>query len=182
MLKAEGWKRIVAYLIDSFIINVMLRIIFIIIGTKYKYPFTITYPLSFDYFSHLILLFVFSSLFIIIIYYCLIPIIWDSQTIGRALFRIKVVKKDNQEMKFSDFLLRDLLGLNIIVYILTLFCFLGPIINAVMLFGDNQTTIQDEIANSKMVDLSINVTVDRPKELFNQENNSEYSDFYDDDF
>lgn len=123
-----------------------------------------------------------NTLAIWIIYYCIIPVFWGGQTIGRVIFRIKVVNKNDTKMKFSDFLLRDILGFFFIVSILTSLCFLGPIINAVMLFGDKKTTIQDEIANSKMVDLSITATVDRPKELLNQENNSDYTNFYDDDF
>lgn len=153
MRKASGGKRIVAYIIDLIIISLVslaiTKIISGIFGDGIIDNSTIHIG-EFYSFSYITLI---LNLIIFIIYYCVIPLFWEKQTVGRFLLNIKVVKDSTNKMKFTDFLLRDFLGFYIIVSVLISLCFLGLIINAVLLFGKEQTTIQDKIAQTIMIDM-----------------------------
>lgn len=88
---------------------------------------------------------------IFLLYFVGLPLIWSKQTAGRAIFKIKVVTQENQKIGFGTLIVRELIGSYLIGYVLLVCCCIPGIINLVMMFGKNQTTIHDNIAGTMMV-------------------------------
>lgn len=81
------------------------------------------------------------------VYLVVLPFFWSKQTIGRAITRIKVVKKDDSKIKFTNLFLREIVG-GFIVYNL-LFYILALIINLILLTNNNRS-IADYIGSTKL--------------------------------
>lgn len=129
----------------------------------------------------------FSNFFIVfvlgIIYFTVIPYYWSKQTIGRAIFKCKVVKKNNEELDFKDHALRFIVG-DILFNFLNSVLILGIIIQIVLISKEPVTTLHDKIADTKMVDLmkSENNSDDPFKDYsddFFDDNDQNNKDFYD---
>lgn len=89
---------------------------------------------------------------LIIIYYCIIPLFYKAQTLVRRAMKIKVVHNDGAEMTFGNFFVRDIIGFFIIVRILIGVCFIGLIVNIILLCKDDSSTIHDNIADTRMIE------------------------------
>lgn len=59
-------------------------------------------------------------LIIIVLYFGLFNLITNGQTIGKKIFRLKVVKKDGTEAQLINYLIRSILPYNIIYYIIAI--------------------------------------------------------------
>lgn len=159
MRKASGGKRIGAYIIDLIVIDLIslgiTGIISVIFGDGVIHNTTVHIGelYSFSYITLIV------NIVIFIVYYCVIPLYWEKQTVGRFLLNIKVEKESGDKMHFADFILRDFFGFYVIVSVLTSVCLIGLIINAVLVFGKEQTTIQDKLAQTVMIDASESVEV-----------------------
>lgn len=159
MKKASGGKRLVAYIIDVIIISLISLAFTRIASNIFPDSILIRGKINIGIFYSVSYITLIVNIIVFIIYYCVIPLFWEKQTFGRYLLNIKVIKESSDKMEFGDFLLRDFLGFHIIVGFLTGLCFLGIIINAVLVLGKDQTTIQDKLAKTVMIDASESVEV-----------------------
>lgn len=86
---------------------------------------------------------------IYILYFCIIPLFWSKQTIGRLIAKVRIVKLNGTKMTFGTLLFRDFVG-KFFLGIMTLG--IGWIISVLMmLFARVNRTIHDRMANTLMV-------------------------------
>lgn len=89
---------------------------------------------------------------IYILYFCIIPLFWSKQTIGRLVAKVRIVKLNGTKMTFGTLLFRDYVG-KFFLGIMTL----GVIwiISVLMMsFARVHRTIHDRMANTLMVPTS----------------------------
>ena len=84
------------------------------------------------------------------IYFTVIGYLWDKQTIGRSVFKIKVLTAEGKKPSFWVLLFRDFVGFA--VFNLFNICMFVPIIiNAISITGKEQSSIGDIISKTMMV-------------------------------
>lgn len=125
---------------------------------------------DFSGFIAVIFLSIFAIFFAGIVYFAIIPSLWSKQTLGRAIFKCKVVKENDDEANFGSHFLRFFIG-GIAYNVLNNFFFLGFILQIVFICKDPVTTLHDKIATTKMIDL--NEKLNNNRDPFNS-----YSDPY----
>lgn len=165
-MKVANWKkRTIVFLIDYTIIFLLLLLLgsffkdeqfnlaFIEIWGKIK-SFTLNgedivlffYRLS----TFTAMIFTICALAIYCIYFILIPIVWEKQTLGRFIAKVKVIKLNGSKLSFGTLLIREFLGklfLGLMTFGITW------IISVVMMeIATVNRTIHDRMANTLMVD------------------------------
>lgn len=108
-------RRLVAYIIDWYLITFLMNSLLVIIDV-YKKGSLISnvVPISvFDKNEQLVIL---GILFIVeIVYFCVIPrYVFKGQTIGKKILKIKIINDNGSEATFMNLLRRDLLGVVIV--------------------------------------------------------------------
>lgn len=93
-----------------------------------------------------------ASFIIVILYFIVIPSIWEKQTVGRAIFKTKLLLENNKKVTLGTYIVRELIG-NLVFYGLNIICIFGFIIQIVFLSKSPATTLQDKISGTKMVDI-----------------------------
>lgn len=119
-----------------------------------------------------------------ILYFVVLPLFWDKQTIGRMVMHINVVNMAEEKPSVGSLLLREIVGGFIILRLLS-----GSIIILVLYWYFSSTrgrTISDMIAKTRLVDTRfINPDADKEKSDFidaeyqeaNDNNDTEYKVF-----
>ncbi len=74
----------------------------------------------------------------------------SSQTIGKKLFKIQIVKDDGSRIEFTELVLKRLLPVWVISMIPYLGGFLG-LVNVLAIFRENRKCVHDEIAGTKVI-------------------------------
>ena len=87
----------------------------------------------------------------IILYYVAIPYYFNGQTIGKKMFKLQIVKENDQKVDIKDLFIREIIGkifIDIISLGVTIFSsFL------VMVIRDDKKSLSDIIAKTKVIDL-----------------------------
>jgi uncharacterized RDD family membrane protein YckC len=86
----------------------------------------------------------------IIVYFMVLPVNWNGQTIGRRFFKIHVVRRDGKPIDFQTIFVREVFG-RLLVGIISL----GASIVAeffVLLASDRHQTFHDTLASTQVVD------------------------------
>ena len=153
MLKpAKMRHRIAAHIVDFTIITVVVAIIFslsaINIITLVQNPFgsvrvNIVLLIQFFMLSLVVALVLFS-------YYTLVPLRLNGQTIGKRMFRIRVVNLDGTSMTFMTIFVREVVGRMFINY--ATFGFGAIISFIVSLYRKDRRSIHDVISNTIVID------------------------------
>lgn len=130
-------------------------------------------------FASVVNLFILGFIVVLLLYFVLLPKFWDKQTVGRAALNIKLVSKFDEEVTYSNLLMRQIVGRFIFVFA-SMCCFIGLIIEFVLMLRKNPITIEDLVGGTKMVDLSLIKkevnTINNP----NSSSNETVSEFDDD--
>lgn len=145
-MSASLGKRFLAFLIDGIIVSLIFILIVIMF---YKQLPKINFSLKTRFVSPIYYV---ISWGLVIIYYCVVPLFYKSQTLGRAAMKIKVVRNNGSEMTFGNYFVRDIIGYDIIVGFLTSLCLIGLIVNIVLLCKEDSSTIHDKIADTRMIE------------------------------
>lgn len=88
---------------------------------------------------------------IFIVYFLVLPVNWNGQTIGKKFFKIHVVRRDGKPVDFQTLFVREVFG-RLLVGILSL----GASMIAesfVMLVSDRHQTFHDTLASTQVVDV-----------------------------
>lgn len=151
---SSGKHRIAAYSIDAFL-NLIVILFFLIIFSSAEIITLLTtkdLQISINAYS-LFEFFKISALLgmYLVGYYCVIPLFWNGQTIGKKLFRIKTVCVDNKEVTFEKLFVREAIGRFLINYMTF---GLGIIVSTlIMLYRSDRQSLHDVIAGTKVVDV-----------------------------
>lgn len=107
-------RRIIAYMIDWYIISFLMNVLMVtVVYLKQHEIITNLVPIGyFDGNTQVVLLLL--LLVIQIIYFCCLPILFNGQTLGKKITKLKIVNKDGTNVSFLNLLKRDLLGMVII--------------------------------------------------------------------
>lgn len=88
-----------------------------------------------------------------IVYFVVLPLVWEKQTVGRAALKLRLVDKLDEKPDLSALFMRQLLG-RLVAVVLQLMCCIGFIVEIVLVLREQPTTIEDLIGGTKMVDLN----------------------------
>ncbi len=108
------------------------------------------------------LFFTIGALIIFFLYFILLPIIWEKQTIGRWVAKVKVVKLNGSHLSFGTLLIREFLGKIFLGFMTFGITWLVSII--MMELATVKRTIHDRMANTLMVNIDSVVEVEEEKE------------------
>lgn len=108
------------------------------------------------------LFFTIGALIIFFLYFILLPIIWEKQTIGRWVAKVKVIKLNGSHLSFGTLLIREFLGKMFLGFMTFGITWLVSII--MMELATVKRTIHDRMANTLMVNVDSVVEVEEEKE------------------
>lgn len=183
MKKSSPGKRIGAYILDGIvmgIISMILETIFVdqeyVLATQSLLEQLMNGLIELqDYINSLSLLVDKMAptrniimLVIAVLYFVILPVIWEKQTVGRMLTKIKVVKETTEPATIKDLLVREMFGQELLPALIGLLAGLGSIgiiLNTVCSFvvgiilfigfftmlGEKKTTLYDRISKTRVV-------------------------------
>lgn len=89
------------------------------------------------------------QLLFIVVYWIVLPIVWPRQTMGRAIFFVKVVKLNGQKLTFGTLVIRELMA-KVLLFLFTLGII--AIVNIFFIARSNgHRAIHDRMANTLVV-------------------------------
>ena len=166
-MKVANWKqRTLVFIIDfgllflallllgSFFKDEQFHIAFVDIWNKIK-SFSLTgedVVLFFERLSTLTaMIYTICSLAIYFLYFIILPIVWEKQTLGRWIAKVKVVKLNGSHLSFGTLLIREFLG-KLFLGIMS-FGIVWIISVVMMELATVKRTIHDRMANTLMVNV-----------------------------
>ena len=166
-MKVANWKqRTLVFIIDfgllflallllgSFFKDEQFHIAFVDIWNKIK-SFSLTgedVVLFFERLSTLTaMIYTICSLVIYFLYFIILPIVWEKQTLGRWIAKVKVVKLNGSHLSFGTLLIREFLG-KLFLGIMS-FGIVWVISIVMMELATVKRTIHDRMANTLMVNV-----------------------------
>lgn len=90
------------------------------------------------------------SVIIVLLYFVVLPLFWKKQTIGRFIFKAKVVKKDGTAAGIKELLLREVIG-TAVLYIL--FGGVSIFVATLVLVAGSSRSLADYIGRTRLVSL-----------------------------
>ena len=166
-MKVANWKqRTLVFIIDfgllflallllgSFFKDEQFHIAFVDIWNKIK-SFSLTgedVVLFFERLSTLTaMIYTICSLAIYFLYFIILPIVWEKQTLGRWIAKVKVIKLNGSRLSFGTLLIREFLG-KLFLGIMS-FGIVWIISVVMMELATVKRTIHDRMANTLMVNV-----------------------------
>lgn len=166
-MKVANWKqRTLVFIIDfgllflallllgSFFKDEQFHIAFVDIWNKIK-SFSLTgedVVLFFERLSTLTaMIYTICSLVIYFLYFIILPIVWEKQTLGRWIAKVKVIKLNGSRLSFGTLLIREFLG-KLFLGIMS-FGIVWIISVVMMELATVKRTIHDRMANTLMVNV-----------------------------
>lgn len=129
-------------------VNLDIKILFEKIKTM-DAPFAYFVSMLYDISTSAGLIVGILQLAFVIIYWIVLPIVWPRQTIGRAIFYVKLVRLNGEPLSFGTLIIRELLA-KIILFIFTFG--LIAFVNLYMVLRSNgRRAIHDRMANTLVV-------------------------------
>ena len=146
MRPAKPLNRLAAYLIDFVITGLTMLIIDIIFFLK-KEILNMDLNTAIHFYRV-----TFINVLLICSYFTLVPYLLDGQTLGKKIFRIKVVMVDGSEITFASLFVREILGKLLLNFINIFLANLASY--ALMLYREDKRAIGDIFAKTMVVDIT----------------------------
>ncbi len=168
-MKVASWKqRVIAFLIDySIIFLVWFGVGQLFVDDTFQSAFLyawnhlITFTLGMEelvYFaselsSMTTLIYFIVIMAIYCLYFCVLPIIYEKQTLGRLVAKVRIVKLNGEKMSFGTLFFREFMG-KIFLGIMT-FGIIWIVSFLMTVFATVKRTIHDRMANTLMVPINL---------------------------
>ncbi|WP_028042453.1 RDD family protein [Candidatus Stoquefichus massiliensis] len=171
------FRRLIAYIIDWYLGSIVSMLPFLIISLAKHIDYNNIMNLEL-YSNQDLCIGMFFSLLFSLIYFLVIPFkLYDGQTIGKKIMKLKIIMNSNQEMKILNLFLRQilfiwfvemslhsiggifnqgifiLLKFNIILFFKEMNFYVIAISVFMLLVSNNHITLHDLISNTKVIDL-----------------------------
>ncbi|MDY4788292.1 MAG: RDD family protein [Bacilli bacterium] len=165
MIIAKKYKRILAYVVDLFLLSLFLILVYFLLlhdsnitdiikqafndfkngDMNFQDMISIIYSVSN---KHTFLLFLIYLMYCFL-YFVFMPMVFEFQTFGRFLFKVRVRKLNETKLSFGTLFLREIVGKGLF----TIFTLgITNIVSFVMIFTSRSgRTIHDRIANTVVV-------------------------------
>ena len=152
MIPARPINRLAAYIVDFLITGILMLVIYFIFSFDLIYLFGKgILNMDFNTAIHFYRV-TFINVLLICSYFTLIPYLLDGQTIGKKLFRIKVVMVDGSKITFASLFIREILGKLLLNFINI---FLANLTSYVlMVYREDKRAIGDIFAKTMVVDIT----------------------------
>ena len=152
MIPARPINRLAAYIVDFLITGILMLVIYFIFSFDLIFLFG-KGILNMDFNSGIHFYRVtFINVLLICSYFTLIPYLLDGQTIGKKLFRIKVVMVDGSKITFASLFIREILGKLLLNFINIFLANLASYV--LMVYREDKRAIGDIFAKTMVVDIT----------------------------
>lgn len=88
---------------------------------------------------------------IILIYYAIFPIFFNGQTIGKKIFKLKLIKENDEELDYSTMFYRECIGRIFITFVSLGFTVI--VSTLIMILREDKKNLYDILAKTKVIDL-----------------------------
>lgn len=152
MNPAKPMNRVAAYILDFIITGIMIIVIYFIFSFDLIFLFgkgILNMDLNTAIHFYRV---TFINVLLICSYFTLIPYLLDGQTIGKKIFRIKVVMVDGSKITFASLFVREILGKLLLNFINIFLANLASYV--LMLYRDDKRAIGDIFAKTMVVDIT----------------------------
>ena len=154
MKPAKPLNRVAAYIVDFLITGITMLVIYFIFSFDFIFLFTKgILNMDFNTAIHFYRVTVVNAL-LICSYFTLVPYILDGQTLGKKIFRIKVVMVDGSKITFASLFVREILGKLLLNFINIFLANLASFV--LMLYREDKRAIGDIFAKTMVVDITQN--------------------------
>jgi len=150
---ASRLKRLIAFIFDLVLVTILSIFVFAIFSgydiiKLFQYD-TNSWIINAQSFVGIIRTLIFI-MFILIVYYAFLPVFTKGQTLGMRLLNIKLVTVDGDVPTFGAYFIRSMVGC--FLFAVTSFG-LSTILSGCIILGSRRTTIHDELARTKVVEI-----------------------------
>ena len=150
MKLAKIRHRIMATILDNLIIIAFMLVCFFITGIELLYAIYNKLPLEYMMIDTLVRAGMFYALFLLF-YYMVIPIFIKGQTLGKWLFKIKVVLDDGKDVDYKVLFFREAICR---ILLRTLSMGLSSFVSIlIMCIRDDKKSIADVFAKTSVIDI-----------------------------
>ena len=150
MKLAKIRHRVVATIVDNAIILACMGVLVLGVWTDFLYALIKDYPLSFSMVVKLLRTGMFYSIFLLS-YYMLVPIFLKGQTVGKWLFKLKVVDDNGNEVDYKILFYREALCR---ILVRTISLGLSSVVSFfIMIIREDRKSLADVFAKTKVVDI-----------------------------
>jgi uncharacterized RDD family membrane protein YckC len=154
MKPAKPLNRVAAYIVDFLITGITMLVIYFIFSFDFIFLFNKgILNMDFNTAIHFYRVTVVNAL-LICSYFTLVPYILDGQTLGKKIFRIKVVMVDGSKITFASLFVREILGKLLLNFINIFLANLASFV--LMLYREDKRAIGDIFAKTMVVDITQN--------------------------
>lgn len=154
MKPAKPLNRVAAYIVDFLITGITILVVYFICSFDLIFLFKKgILNMDFNTAIHFYRVTVVNAL-LICSYFTLVPYILDGQTLGKKIFRIKVVMVDGSKITFASLFVREILGKLLLNFINIFLANLASFV--LMLYREDKRAIGDIFAKTMVVDITQN--------------------------
>ena len=154
MKPAKPLNRVAAYIVDFLITGITMLVVYFICSFDFIFLFKKgILNMDFNTAIHFYRVTVVNAL-LICSYFTLVPYILDGQTLGKKIFRIKVVMVDGSKITFASLFVREILGKLLLNFINIFLANLASFV--LMLYREDKRAIGDIFAKTMVVDITQN--------------------------
>ena len=154
MKPAKPLNRVAAYIVDFLITGITMLVVYFIFSFDFIFLFKKgILNMDFNTAIHFYRVTVVNAL-LICSYFTLVPYILDGQTLGKKIFRIKVVMVDGSKITFASLFVREILGKLLLNFINIFLANLASFV--LMLYREDKRAIGDIFAKTMVVDITQN--------------------------
>lgn len=154
MKTAKPLNRVAAYIVDFLITGITMLVVYFIFSFDFIFLFNKgILNMDFNTAIHFYRVTVVNAL-LICSYFTLVPYILDGQTLGKKIFRIKVVMVDGSKITFASLFVREILGKLLLNFINIFLANLASFV--LMLYREDKRAIGDIFAKTMVVDITQN--------------------------
>lgn len=154
MKPAKPLNRVAAYIVDFLITGITILVVYFICSFDFIFLFKKgILNMDFNTAIHFYRVTVVNAL-LICSYFTLVPYILDGQTLGKKIFRIKVVMVDGSKITFASLFVREILGKLLLNFINIFLANLASFV--LMLYREDKRAIGDIFAKTMVVDITQN--------------------------
>lgn len=154
MKPAKPLNRVAAYIVDFLITGITMLVVYFIFSFDFIFLFNKgILNMDFNTAIHFYRVTVVNAL-LICSYFTLVPYILDGQTLGKKIFRIKVVMVDGSKITFASLFVREILGKLLLNFINIFLANLASFV--LMLYREDKRAIGDIFAKTMVVDITQN--------------------------